>query len=349
MVKVTKEKFGEFEGQEVLLFKMTNENGMTVKIMNYGATITSFQVPVAGQLREVACGFDQFESYFSEEYINNAPYFGCTVGRYCSQIKDAKFSLNGESFNLAANAGSNNLHGGKVGFDKKLWVATVVPNKYGEVVKMNLHSPDMEEGFPGNVDVSVTFILAEDNRLILQYAGATDKETPLSMTNHTYFNLSGFLHNIENHAVQINSKERLALDESGAATGEVLNLNGKPDDLRFRKKIKDVQEEIGDGFEHFYVFDDGEGELSPLASIKNQFRDLELQVHSNEPCMLFYTGKYTSDKLKRETGHQYGKFRAFCFETHRYQNGPNIEGSPRTTIKPGERFNSETQFRFITT
>ncbi len=349
MVKVVKEKFGEFEGKEVSLFTMTNENGMSVKVMNYGATITSIKVPVSGQLREIVCGFDTFGGYFSDEYVANSPYFGCTVGRYCSQIKDAKFSLNGEDFQLAANAGNNNLHGGVKGFDKKLWVGTIAPSKYGDVIKMNMHSPDLEEGFPGNVDVAVTFILAEDNSLNIQYSGATDRETPLSMTNHTYFNLSGFINNIESHTVQINSKERLATDETGAATGEVLNLNGQPDDLRFRRKIKDVHTEMGDGFEHFYIFDNEDEELQPLASVHNHFRDLELQVRSNEPCMLFYTGKYTSDNLKRENGHQYGKYRAFCFETHRYQNGPNISGSPKTTTKPGERFNSETQFKFIST
>ncbi len=341
--------FGTFQGQQVDQYVLTNKQQMSVKIMTYGATITSIQVPVGGALREVACGFDTFEGYFSEEYVANSPYFGCTVGRYCSQIKDAKFTLNGREYKLANNAGNNNLHGGKTGFDKKMWQASSFENQDGVGVEMTLNSPDMEEGFPGNVAAKVKFLLTNENEIRINYEATTDKETPLSMTNHTYFNLTGFEENIENHVAQIHTNKRLATDDTGASTGEILTLEGKADDLSQGKRVGEVHAAMGDGFEHFYVFDNSGFEVKPVASMESKSGGLKLEVKSNEPCMLLYTGKYTSDALQRENGQKFGKFRAFCFETHRYQNGPNIPGSPKTTTKPNELFQSETNFKFLTT
>lgn len=348
-MNVQEQYFGSIEGQPITQFVLSNDPGMVVKIINYGATITSIQIPVEGDIREIACGFDTLEGYFSDGYKANSPYFGCTVGRYCSQIKDAAFSLNGKKYKLAPNAGENNLHGGRVGFDKKLWQATTVEGDHGIGVKMVLHSPDMEEGFPGNVVATVTFMLTDDNQIQISYEATTDKETPLSLTNHTYFNLSGFEETIENHVATVHTDQRLVLDETGAATGGITRLDEKPDDLRKGKCIGDVHAAINDGFEHFYVFDNPSFELRKTALIESNEYDLKLEVSSTEPCMLLYTGKYTSDDLKRENGEQFGKFRGFCCETHRYPNGPNIIGSPGTTTSPGKKFTSKTHFKFITT
>ncbi|MFY0598186.1 MAG: galactose mutarotase [Cyclobacteriaceae bacterium] len=336
--------FGEHEGQSVKLYHLSNDNGMSLKITNYGATITSIKVPVNGETKEVACGFDTLEGYFSEDYKANSPYFGCTVGRYCSQIKDAKFSLNGVDYKLASNAGDNNLHGGAKGFDKKMWSAEI--SESGLQIQMTLKSDDLEEGFPGNVQAKVNFALTNDNEIAISYEAVTDKETPLAMTNHTYFNLTSFSENVENHVAQVNTNKRLALDETGAATGEILVLDGKDDDLRGGKKIGEVHEAMGDGFEHFYVFDNSGTELINTASISSESSGLKLEVFSTEPCMLLYTGKYTSDDLKRESGDQFGKYRGFCCETHRYPNGPNIAGSPGSITEPGKPFTSKTIFKF---
>lgn len=344
-MKVEQSNFGTIEGQDIALYTITNNNGIEVKITNYGATITSLKIPNSeGEVANIACGFDTLEGYFSEEYKNNAPYFGCTVGRYCSQIKDAGFKLNGKKFELAANCGDNNLHGGAVGFDKKVWSATIIENNDAVGVAFSLLSKDLEEGFPGDVDAKVTFLLKENNEFAIAYNATPNADTPLSMTNHTYFNLSSFSETVENHVAKVFTNKRLALDETGAATGEILALEGKADDLRAGKKIGEVHEAMGDGFEHFYVFDNDNAELKQTASIA--FGGRSLAVFTTEPCMLLYTGKYTSDALARENGEQYGKYRGFCCETHRYPNGPNIENSPRTITKAGEEFKSTTVFKF---
>jgi aldose 1-epimerase len=319
---------------------------MSVKITNYGATITAISVPNSkGEVENIACGFDKLDGYFSNEYVDNSPYFGGTIGRYCSQIKDAKFSLNGKEYQLSANCGNNNLHGGNVGFDKRIWNAEVIEGNQSSI-KMTLTSKDLEEGYPGNVAVSVLFTLTANNELKIEYKATPDQDTPLALTNHTYFNLNAFSSTVEDHIVQVNTSKKQVMDDTGAGTGEILNIEGEADDLRIGKKVGDVHTEINDGFEHFYIFDNANSDLQEVAFIKSKQSGRSLTVSSTEPCMLLYTGKYTSDDIKRENGEQYGKFRGFCCETHRYQNGPNIEDSPNTITKAGEEFKSTTIFKF---
>lgn len=345
-MNASKTNFGQFNGTKVNLFTLENDNGMTVKITDYGATITSIKVPGNGSLREVACGFDTLESYFSEAYRANSPYFGGTIGRYCSQIKDAKFTLNGVDYNLAQNAGNNNLHGGIKGFDKKIWSAGPFKENGSEGVSMNLLSKDMEEGFPGNVQATVTFKLTNDNELRIDYHATTDADTPFTITNHTYFNLSGFSDNVEGHSVQVFSEKKQVWDQTGAATGENIPVAGGPDDLRSAKKIGDVHNAMGDGFEHFYLFEEKGLKLDKVAVISEPKSCRSLEISTSEPGMLLYTGKYTSDALKRENGLQYGKYRGFCCETHRYPNGPNIPNSTKSILKKGENYESTTIFKF---
>lgn len=345
-MKTTANHFGNFEGEEVQLYTLENDNGMSVKISNYGATVTSLIVPQKeGEPQEIVCGFDTFENYFSDDYLANAPYFGGTVGRYCSQIKDSKFTLNAQDYELAKIVGDNNLHGGKVGFDKKIW--SVKPLNTGESkVEMSLQSVAMEEGFPGNIEVAVTFTLTNDNEIRIDYKAKTDADTPFTTTNHTYFNLSGFNENVENHTVQIQSDKKQVWDETGAATGENVSVEGKVDDLRDEKVIGEVHNAMGDGFEHFYLFEEKGFQLDKVAEISDPKSGRSLEISTAEPGMLFYTGKYTSDDLKRESGQQYGKYRGFCCETHRYPNGPNISDSPKSILKKGEIYDSTTIFKF---
>lgn len=345
-MKTTAAHFGELEGKEVLLYTLENDNGMSVKISNYGATITSIEVPDKnGKLSEIVCGFDTFESYFSADYQANAPYFGGTVGRYCSQIKDAKYTLKGKEYELAKIVGDNNLHGGKVGFDKKIWNVKSYEENFSQI-EMTLRSEHFEEGFPGNVDVTVTFTLTNENEIRIDYQATTDADTPFTMTNHTYFNLSGFSENVEGHTVQIHSGKKQVWDETGAATGENISVANAADDLRSSKVIGEVHKALGDGFEHFYLFEEKGFDLDKVAEIYEPTSGRTLGISTTEPGMLFYTGKYTSDALKRESGLQYGKYRGFCCETHRYPNGPNIPGAPKSILKKGEIYNSKTIFKF---
>ncbi|MDX1284930.1 MAG: aldose epimerase family protein [Draconibacterium sp.] len=342
-----KSYFGEIEDGIIELFTLKNDNGVEVKIMNYGATITSIQIPDKdGVKTEIACGFDTLESYFSEAYKANSPYFGGTVGRYCSQIKDAKFTLNGVDYKLAQNAGNNNLHGGIKGFDKKIWSAGPFKENGSVGVSMNLLSKDMEEGFPGNVKVKVNFTLTKDNALKIEYYATTDADTPFTITNHTYFNLTGFSNTVEGHSVQLFSDKKQVWDETGAATGAKTSLAGEPDDLRSAQEIGHVHKAMGGGFEHFYLFEEKGFKLDKVAEIHEPISGRSLEISTSEPGMLLYTGKYTSDALKRENGLQYGKYRGFCCETHRYPNGPNIPNSPKSILKKGENYESTTIFKF---
>ncbi|WP_163399659.1 aldose epimerase family protein [Flavobacterium fluviatile] len=346
-MEVTKSKFGTHHNKEVSQYTLSNDNGMVVKIMDFGATITSITVPNSdGSRDELVCGFEKFESYFSEEYKNNAPYFGSIVGRYSSQIKDSKFTLNGKEYLLTANCGNNNLHGGAVGFDKKMWESEIQMNGDKVGVKMSLLSTDLEEGFPGNVKVFCFYSLDNDNVLSVRYLASTDADTPLSLTNHAYFNLSGFTNSIENHTVTVAAAKKLEIDHTGAATGKVVDLEGQVDDLRFTQKIADLHAKMKDGFEHYFIFDKNNFELEQVAEFQCAEKNRSLTVFTAEPGMLFYTGKYTSDALQRETGEKYGKYRGFCCETHRYPNGMNISNSPKSITKKDEDFQSETIFKF---
>lgn len=346
-MEVTSNRFGTYEGREIIQYTLANDQGMQVKVMTYGATITSISLPGSdGEPVEICCGFDTFDGYMGKDYLANAPYFGGTIGRYCSQIKGARFNLGGQIFQLAANAGENNLHGGQNGFDKQIWEAEPFEEATGIGVQMSRLSPHLEEGFPGNVEVTVRFLLTQYNELCIDYHATTDQETPLALTNHTYFNLSGFRQGNEGHRVAIQASRKLQLDETGAATGELLALEGEVDDLRQAKLIGDVHQAMSTGFEHYYVFDKEPFAFAKVAEIQDPSSGLTLEVSTSEPGMLFYSGMYTSDALARENGQQFGKYRAFCCETHRYPNGPNIPGAPSVTTKPDQAFTSKTTFTF---
>lgn len=345
-MKSTRELFGKHNNQDVHLYTLENDNGMVVKIMDFGATITSVTIPDSdGNPVSIACGFDTFDEYFSDVYKANAPYFGCTVGRYCSQIKDAKFSLNGKDYQLAANCGDNNLHGGAIGFDKKIWNVNTFDLGGKAGLEFSLLSKDMEEGFPGNVGVVLTIELSDKNEIIFNYYAKPDQDTPFSMTNHSYFNLSGFKQSVEDFEVSVLTNKRLAGDDTGACTGEIIDVTDSADDLREGRIIKDFHEANGDGFEHFYIFDNEKEKLQKVAEVKDNASKRSLEVFSTEPCMLFYTAKYMSDELQRSANEKYGKYRAFACETHRWPNGPNIANSPKSIIKAGEEFKSTTIFK----
>ena len=250
---ITKTTFGEYQAQSVEQYKLSNHKGMTVKIITYGATVSSISVPDAdGNQKDLVCGFDTLEGYFSPEYRQNAPYFGCTVGRYASRIKDGKFSIDGKEYKLAVNDGSNHLHGGITGFDKQVWEAEALQADGNPTVRMTFRSEHMEEGYPGNVEATVTFTLTQDNELVIDYEGTTDQATPLSLTNHTYFNLSGFEQTIEGHIAKIDASTFLEPDETNVPVGKIADVTGTHADLREGKTLGECFQQLETGFEHFF-------------------------------------------------------------------------------------------------
>ncbi len=344
-----KNYFGAIDGQDVHLFSLVNSNGVTVKISNYGGTITSILVPnTSGNVEEISCGFNSLEGYFSELYKENNPYFGGIVGRYCSLIENATFNLNGNIYNVSKNAEPHNLHGGTQGFNVKVWDAVLdASNPSAASLILSRKSPHMEEGFPGEVDVKVTYTLDDSNALTINYQATSSEDTPLTLTNHAYFNLSGFKEDIQEHFISVAASNKMEMDESCIVNGTQIALEGSIEDLRKGQHIKTVHDAINDGFEHYYVFDKQLTE-SPqkVIEIKSELGQRAMEVHTTEPGMLFYTGKYTSNDLKREDGLQYGKFRGLCFETQRFPNGPNIEGYEDAILRKGQTFKSTTIFKF---
>ena len=346
---IISDKFGEVEGRVVTQYTLSNEGGMQVKIIDYGATITSIIIKdPQGKDKHVACGFDSMDGYLSEAYRNNAPYFGCTVGRYASRIKDGLFSIGDQDYKLAVNNGSNHLHGGIVGFDKMIWQAEIINKGELPTLHMKLKSEHLDEGYPGQVEVSVIFQLSNENELSIKYEGTSDRETPLSLTNHTYFNLSGFESTIHDHEVKIDATRVLDPDETNVPVGPIKSVVGTLEDLSQGQLLKDCFEELETGFEHYFLFDHPIGALTQVAEIRDTQSDSILEILTTEPGALFYTGYFTSDELRRETGQRYGKYRGMCFETSRYPNGPNIPGSPGSLTGPDKPFSSQTVFRFST-
>lgn len=337
-MSITSTKFGSHDGHNVQLHTLENANGMRVKLTDYGAGITSISVPDGkGGRAELVAGFDALAGYFGEAYKANAPYFGGTIGRYASRIKDGKFTVGGKEYSVAVNDGSNHLHGGLKAFDKRVWAAERVGD---EAVKFSLHSPDGEEGYPGNLDVSVTYRLTGSNALEMSYSGKTDKATPLSMTNHAYWNLSGFTETIHGHTARIDAEEFLTPDETNIPVGNRTAVMGDPADLRKEKSLTDALKPFPTGFEHFYAFEGSAAAAREVAQFIHPATGRGLKVLTTEPGALFYTGYFTSDELERENGDQYGRYRAFCFEASRFPNGPNLAGVDDAVLLPGETYSA---------
>lgn len=345
-MKIEKILFGQHQNEDVWQYILTND-AMSVKVITYGATISAIDVTNSTEKVGLVCGFDTLEGYFGEEYLANAPYFGCTVGRIAGRIKDGKFSVNGEDYTLALNNGSNHLHGGIVGFDKRNWKATETSSTDAVAVTMSLLSPDMEEGFPGNVEAKVTFTLSSDNNLTIDYNATTDKTTPISMTNHSYFNLSGFTETIENTTAQVFASEFLTPDDGGVPTGARTAVAGLPCDLQKPTQFSEALKDMETGFEHYYAFPKGLGKLETVAKFSHPASGRELSIETTEPGALLYSGYFTSDTLKRESGdQQYGRYRAFCFESHRFPNGVNLVGAEGAFTTPDAPYTNKTVYKF---
>ncbi len=346
MSTISVDSFGEYQGQTVDQYMLTNTAGICLKVMTYGATITSLSVPSStGQVDDIVCGFDTLAEYFGDEYKANSPYFGCAVGRYAARVKDGKFTVSGEDYSVATNDGPNHLHGGVVGFDKQVWTAKEITVENGVGVRFSLLSKDGDEGYPGNLTVTIDYILTDDNALKINYIANTTKDTPLSLTNHSYFNLSGFATDVLDHKVQLASGQYLKPDHTNVPVGEVVAVD-EATDFREIKSVRQSFDTLENGFEHFYVFDDTSALLKDVAIIKEPTTGRQLKVKSTEPGTLFYTGFYTSDALQRNEEVKFGQFRGICLETSKFPNGPNIEGSPRSVLIAGDTYNETTEYHF---
>jgi len=350
--KMEKKPFGQLpDGQAIDLYTLTNAHGMQVAITNYGAAIVSIKVPGRqGKMDDVALGYDTLDGYVSDK-----AFLGATVGRYGNRIGHAKFTLGGTEYNLAKNNGENTLHGGKVGFNKKVWQAREVPSGGEQSLELSYVSKDGEEGYPGTLRASVTFTLPNDrNALIIDYRATTDKTTVVNLTNHTYFNLSGEGHgDILKYQLELDASHFTPVDQTLIPTGEILATKGTP--LDFSKPVEigarindnDPQLKFGKGYDHNYVLDrNGKPGLIEAAEVFDPQSGRVLQVYTTEPGIQFYTGNFLQGEEHGKGGKVYTYRSAFCLETQHFPDSPNKPSFPSTELKPGQEYRSTTEFRF---
>ncbi len=335
----------------IKLYTLKNESGMTVRVTNYGAIVTSIIVPDRnGKQADVALGYDRVEDYINAV---DKPYFGAVVGRYGNRIAKGEFTLDGETYSLLKNNGENHLHGGAIGFDKVVW--TVVEYVEGQALTLSYLAKDKEEGYPGNLQLKITYTLADDNSLVVDYHATTDKATPVNVTQHTYFNLKGEGEGtILDHQLMLNAKKFTPVDESLIPTGEMPTVAGTPFDFTTPKAIgRDIGQQneqlvFGLGYDHNWILDtDGqEGELSLAAKVHEPSSGRVMEIYTTEPGIQFYCGNFLDGRLRGKSGKPYVHRGGFCLETQHFPDSPNQPNFPSTILKPGETYDSKTVFKF---
>ncbi|MCA8986391.1 MAG: galactose mutarotase [Planctomycetaceae bacterium] len=345
----------ESDFDSIKLYEMKNAKGMVVKVTNYGAIITSIQVPDRhGKMADVALGYDNVESYMNAV---DKPYFGSIVGRYGNRIAKGKFTIDGEEYKLAVNNGENHLHGGVIGFDKVVWNAQELKVKNGTSLQLTYTAKDGEEGYPGELSVTVTYTLTNDNSLRVDYKATTTKATHVNLTQHTYFNLKGEGNgDILDHELMLNASRYTPVDAGLIPTGELADVKGTPFDYTTAKPIgRDINEahqqlEFGGGFDHNWVIDRPEGNtgLVLAARVTEPQSGRVLEIETTEPGIQFYCGNFLDGRLKGKSGKEYVHRGGFCLETQHYPDSPNQPNFPSTLLKPGETYSTTTVFHFKT-
>jgi len=345
----TRAPFGQVDGTAVYLYTLTNAHGMEVRAMSYGAIIVSLRVPDRGGVSDdVVLGFDALDGYLA-----GPPYFGAIVGRYGNRIAKGRFTLDGQTYQLATNNGPNHLHGGVKGFDKVVWEAEPF-DRAGESGVVFTHvSPDGDEGYPGNLNARVTYTLTQANELIVDYNATTSKATPINLTQHSYFNLAGAgTGDILDHVLTIDADRFTPVDATLIPTGELTPVDGTPFDFRRPTAIGarigggDVQLKYGNGYDHNWVLNGSAGQLRHAARVEDPSSGRTLDVATTEPGMQFYTGNFLDGTLTGKSGRVYKQRYGLCLETQHFPDSPNHAAFPSTILRPGERYQSKTVFTF---
>lgn len=349
--RITKSAFGRTaNGQNVDLYTLTNRNGVQAKITNYGGIVVSLMVPDArGKMGDVVLGFDTLN-----EYIKGNPYFGALIGRFGNRIANGRFSLNGKTYKLATNNGPNHLHGGVVGFDKKVWKALPVRRNNGVALELRLLSPNGDEGYPGNLNTRVLYTLTNRNELRIDYSAVCDQATVINLTHHTYFNLAGHGNGtILNHRLMMNANRFTPTDATSIPNGELRSVAGTPFDFRRATAIgarigaNDQQLKWGKGYDHNYVLNGRRGVLRLANRVTEPVSGRVMTVHTTEPGMQLYTGNFL-DKVKGKGGKIYPHRGAFCLEAQNFPDAPNKPNFPSSVLRPGQVYRQTTVYRFST-
>jgi aldose 1-epimerase len=340
---ISKIEWGKVDGKEVYLFTLVNNQGTEVKISNYGGTVTSFITADKNDKKsEIIVGFDSLN-----QYLQKPPYFGALIGRYGNRIANAKFSLDGQTYQLAANDGKNTLHGGLKGFDKVVWDASVANDSVPSLTLKYL-SKDGEEGFPGNLNVTVHYTLTDQNELKIEYDAESDKATPVNLTNHTYFNLSGDVNNtILDESLMIDADRYTPVDSTLIPTGKITAVKGTPYDFTVAKKIgKDINEVKG-GYDFNWVLNRKDSSLQKVAVLSDSISGRTLEVYTTQPGLQFYTGNFLDGKFINRDGKPIKLHTALCLETQHFPDSPNEPDFPSTILRPGEKYHSITVYKIV--
>jgi aldose 1-epimerase len=347
---VSQQPFGAVDGEEVTLYTLTNANGMSVSIMTYGGIIQSINVPDRdGELANVTLGFESLD-----EYAAGHPYFGTITGRYANRIAEGTFTLNGETYELAINNEPNTLHGGDKGFDKYVWDATELTDGIG--IELSRTSPDGEEGYPGTLEVQVTYTLTDANELQIDYLATTDAPTVVNLTNHAYFNLAGEGNgSILDHELQLMASNYTPVDETLIPTGEIAAVSGTPMDFTephaIGERIRDDFDQlvIGRGYDHNYVLDrEDDDSLQLAARVTEPTSGRVLEVLTTEPGIQFYSGNFLDSTVIGASGRMYRQGDGFALETQHFPDSPNQPDFPSTVLNPGDEYATTTVYAFTT-
>lgn len=347
-----KELFGKLvSGEEVYAYTLSNNSGMEAKIINYGAIVVSLTVPDrSGKLEDVVFGFDNLKGY-----VDDNSFIGTIVGRYGNRINNAKITIDGTEYQLTTNEGDNQLHGGPKGFFKVLWNAEPIVNDSVQALKLSYHSRDGEEGYPGNLEIEVTYTLTNNNELRIDYSAVTDKPTVLNPTQHSYFNLSGKLEEtILEDVLLLDADYITPVNKSLIPTGELMKVENTPFDFRTPKKIgeriNDTNEQLklGGGYDHNWVLNKYDGTVRKVGELYNPASGRIMEINTDQPGIQFYSGNFINGTLKGKNGIIYKYRTALCLETQHYPDSPNHPEFPLTKLNPGEMYKQTTIYRFTT-
>ncbi|MCK4921933.1 MAG: galactose mutarotase [Bacteroidales bacterium] len=340
-MKITKEFYGnDLEGNSVDLYSLKNDNGLVIKITNYGGIITHiFHPDKNGNVDDLVLGFDSLD-----EYLGEHPYFGAIIGRVANRIGNAVFNLNNTEYKLVANNDINHLHGGLKGFDKKIWAATSYEENDSVYLSLSYLSEDMEEGYPGNLNTKVIYSLNNSNELKIEYFSETDNDTIINLTNHSYFNLNGGKSDIKNHSLKLKCNYYTVVDNS-VPTGEIRKVDGTPFDFREIKQINYYWDKLDNGYDHNFIIQDKPGELKWFAYVEDPDSGRSMEIATTQPGVQLYTSNYVIN-VKGKGGAIYNKQQALCLETQHFPDAINKSNFPKVVLKKGELYNHITIYKF---
>jgi len=345
---ITKEVFGKLpDGKVADIYTLINRNGLVMKVTNYGGTVTSLSVPDKyGKFADIVLGCDSLK-----EYLKATANFGAIIGRYGNRIAKGEFLLDGKTYHLAKNNGPNTLHGGLIGYDKVIWEAVEINDTTGVGLKMHYLSKDGEEGFPGNLDVTVTYMLTNTDEFRIDYLASTDKATPLNLTHHSYFNLTGAgTGDVLNQMVMINAQKYTVVDNTFIPTGELRDVKGTPFDFTKDQLIGSRLKELSGnpvGYDNNYVLNKEGKEITLAAKATDPSSGRVIEVFTDQPGVQFYTGNFLDGSIIGKGGKAYKQYSGFCFETQKFPDSPNHPAFPNCILKPGEKYTSTTIYKFL--